>query len=244
MNEGSSAVGFGPRRDSTLPGGRTRVGWEGATLRMLEFVAYPAMAGCAVLLLCVGVVTWLPALAAAAYALQQWRDDGRARPFLDTLLSFGHYWRRLWRHALLSSAAGIVLAANVGFLVTRPGAIAVALLALQVGLVLVLVPYHLALAVTAARDPGGDTRRWSRAALALAFASPRRGLALLAVAVAAPVLTAPLAVGPLLLGLTLPLLCGLRIADGLVQRPQPVSTATDTPADRRRRPLASDEGKH
>ncbi|TDC02496.1 DUF624 domain-containing protein [Micromonospora fluostatini] len=194
---------------------------------MLEFVAYPALAGCALLLLCLGVVTWLPALAAAAYALQQWRDDGRGRPFLGTLEAFGRYWRRLWRHALLSTVAGAVLAANVVFLATRTGAAALALLALQIGLVLAAVPYHLALAVTAARNPGGDVRRWSRGALLFAFASPRRGLGLLGVAVAAPVLTAPLAFGPLLLGGTLPLLVGLRLAD----RPRPC-----TPPDRKRKP--------
>ncbi|MFC0097849.1 DUF624 domain-containing protein [Micromonospora marina] len=213
--------------DRRHPVGERQTGWEGAALRMLEFVAYPALAGCALLLLCLGVVTWLPALAAAAYALRQWRDDGRPRPFLDTLEAFGRYWRRLWRHALLSTVAGLVLVANVVFLTTRPGVAALALLALQIGLVLASVPYHLALAVTAARDPGGDVRRWCRGALLFAFAAPRRGLALLAVAIAAPVLTAPLAVGPLLLGGTLPLLVGLWLAD----RPHPC-----TPPDRKRKP--------
>lgn len=213
--------------DRRHPVGERQTGWEGAALRMLEFVAYPALAGCALLLLCLGVVTWLPAMAAAAYALQQWRDDGPVRPFLDTLEAFGRYWRRLWRHALLSTVAVAVLAVNVAFLTTRTGVAALALLALQIGLLLAAVPYHLALAVTAARDPGGDVRRWSRDALLFAFASPRRGLALLAVAIAAPVLTAPLALGPLLLGGTLPLLLGLRLTD----RPHP-----RTPSDRERKP--------
>ncbi|MGK5741405.1 DUF624 domain-containing protein [Micromonospora sp. URMC 103] len=232
----------GPAPTRRRPTGGRRTGWEGAALRMLEFVAYPALAGCALLLLCLGVVTWLPALAAAAHALQQWRDDGHARPFLGTLEAFGHYWRRLWRHGLVSTVAGIVLAANIAFLATRPDAAALALLALQLGLVLVLVPYHLALAVTAARDPQGDTRRWSRDALLFAFASPRRGLGLLAVAVAAPALTAPLAIGPLLLGATLPLLLGLRIADRAVEgrpgtaTPGPERQQSFTPSDRKRKP--------
>ncbi|WP_205808465.1 hypothetical protein [Micromonospora sp. HNM0581] len=195
------------------PAASTRGGWEGAALRLLEFVAYPALAGCALILLCLGVVTWLPAMAAAAHALQRWRADGRARPFLGTLGLFGHYWHRLWRHALLSTVVVAVLGANVVFLATHPGVPAGALFALQIGLILVLVPYHLALAVTAARDPDGEPGRWRRDAVLFAFAVPGRGLALLAAVVAVPVLTAPLALGPPLLGLTLPLLFGLRLAD-------------------------------
>ncbi len=195
------------------PRGGHQAGWEGAALRMLEFVAYPALAGCALLLLCLGVVTWLPALAAAAYALHQWRDDdGRTRPFLGAVHAFGHYWRQLWRHALVSTLAGLVLAVNVVFLATRPGMAALTLLAFQIGLLMVMAPYHLALAVMAARDPNGNARRWSRAALRFAFATPRQGLGLLAVAIAAPVLTVPLAFGPLLFGGTLPLLFGLHLA--------------------------------
>ncbi|MFV2010780.1 MULTISPECIES: hypothetical protein [unclassified Micromonospora] len=193
-------------------------GWAATTLRVLEFVAYPALAGCALLLLSLGIVTWLAALAATAHALQQWRTDGRARPFVGALTMFGHYWRRLWRHSILSTVAAALLAANIVFLATRPGAHAAALLALQIGLILALVPYHLALAVTAAGDPGGEAGRWGRAALLFAFAAPRRGLALLAAAVAAPLVTAPLAFGPLLFGATLPLLLGLRLADSTRRR--------------------------
>ncbi|WP_216592506.1 hypothetical protein [Verrucosispora sioxanthis] len=203
----------GPAGHRGGSGASSRGGWEGTALRVLEFVAYPALAGCALLLLCLGVVTWLPAMAAAAHALQQWRTHGRARPFLGTLDTFGSYWQRLWRHALVSTAAGAVLVANIVFLAARPGYPAMALLALQAGLFLVLVPYHLALAVTAARDPGGDAGRWGRDALLFAFAAPGRGLLLLAAAVVVPVVTAPLALGPLLLGATLPLLLGLRLAD-------------------------------
>lgn len=205
--------------DRTRSGGGSRAGWEGTALRMLEFVAYPALAGVALLLLCLGVVTWLPALAAAAHALQQWRDDAPAQPFLGTLRAFGRYWPKLWRHGLVSTAAGAVLVTNVVFLTGWSSAVALALLALQIGLILAAVPYHLALAVTAARDPDGDPRRWSRDALVFAFASPRRGLGLLVVAIAAPVATAPLALGPLLLSATLPLLLGLRLSDNLVEQP-------------------------
>ncbi|MEU2169531.1 hypothetical protein ACH47V_27075 [Micromonospora chersina] len=205
-------------------------GWEGAVLRLLEFVAYPALAGCALLLLCVGVVTWLPALAASGYALDRWRDGDHARPFLDTLRSFGGYWRALWRHAVASTVVGALLAGNLVFLAGRSGPPAVVLLALQVGLVLALVPYHLALAVAAGRDPGGDARRWARAALFLAFGSPRRGLALLGAALAVPLLTSPSALGPLLLGPTLPLLLGLRMAARLASVPdRPAAGAAPAP---------------
>ncbi|MFV2103659.1 DUF624 domain-containing protein [Micromonospora sp. LOL_024] len=214
------------------PATTTRGGWEGIALRVLEFVAYPALAGCALLLLCLGVVTWLPALAAAAHALQQWRTDGRARPFLGTLDTFGNYWRRLWRHALVSTAVGVVLVANIVFLAARPGYPAMALLALHAGLILVLVPYHLALAVAAARDPVGDAGRWGRDALLFTFASPGRGLSLLAAVVAVPVVAAPLALGPLLLGATLPLLLGLRLADA--GQPPVDSQPATPPASRSR----------
>ncbi|MER7455927.1 DUF624 domain-containing protein [Micromonospora sp. NPDC126480] len=226
LSTASPATGRGPATRRGGPATATHGGWEGTALRVLEFVAYPALAGCALLLLCLGVVTWLPALAAAAYALQQWRTGGRVRPFLGTLGAFGNYWRRLWRHALVSTAAGAVLVANIVFLAARPGYPAMVLLALQAGLILVLVPYHLALAVTAARDPDGDAGRWGRDALLFAFASPGRGLALLTAAIVVPVVTAPLALGPLLLGVTLPLLLGLRLADA--GRP-PIYTEPATP---------------
>ncbi|WFF04497.1 hypothetical protein O7622_15520 [Micromonospora sp. WMMD1076] len=205
-------------------------GWEGTALRALEFVAYPALAGCALLLLCLPVVTWLPALAAAAYALQAWRDGAAARPFLGTLRAFGGYWRALWRHALVSTVAGAVLVGNIAFLAARPGPLPAALLALQVGLVLAFVPYHLAVAVVAGRGPGGDLRRWTREALFLAFGSPGRGLALLGAAIAVPVLTSPSALGPLLLGPTLPLLLGQRLADRLAPAPDEPAPHPDRPA--------------
>ena len=168
-------------------------------LAWLEWVANPALAGAAVLLLCLGVVTWLPALAAAATALRAWRYEGDSRCFAGTLAAFPAAFAALWRHAIASTAAIAVLLSNVLFLVNREQPIGLVLLSAQVGILVALIPYHLALAVT--RAPG--------AALALAFGSWQRGLLLLAAALLTPLLTLPLALGPLLFGPTLPLLVAL-----------------------------------
>jgi hypothetical protein len=220
-----------PLRSGARP---ARPGWEGAALRAMEYIAYPALAGCALLVLALGVVTWPAALAAAAHALQRWRRDGHGRPFLGTLQAFVHYWPMLWKHGVGSAAAAIVLTANLVFLTTRTGPAALVLLALQVGLVLALVPYHLALAAIAARNPGGRPDGWVRGALVLAFGSPRRGLGLLAATGAAVLLTAPLALGPFLFGPTLPLLVGLWLADRVDEAAPTVTTSTSRPEARKR----------
>ena len=188
-------------------GGR---GWEGIALRGLEFVAYPALAGAAFCLLCLGVVTWLPALAAVGSAMQGWRRDGDSRCFTGTVLAFPACWRALWRHALVSTAVLAALLVAIGFLAGRPEPVAIPLLAAQGGGLAAFVVYHLALAVVAGDDPAGPVRK---RALVLAFGAPRRSLALLAAAVLAPLLALPLAVGPMLLGPSLSVLCGLVLLD-------------------------------
>ena len=179
-------------------------------LRSLEWVAHPALAGAAFCLLSLGVVTWLPALAALASALQGWRRDGDSRCFTAVLAAFPGYWRLLWRHAVVSTAALAALAAVVAFLAGRPEPVAIPLLAVQVGGLAAFVVYHLALAVVAGHDTAVAEPGCRRVqALVFAFGSVGRSLALLAAAVLAPVLTLPLAVGPLLLGPSLAVLCGL-----------------------------------
>ena len=192
-----------------------RGGWETAALRAMEWIAYPAMAGAAFCILCVGVVTWLPALAAVAHALHRWRSDGDSRCFTGVVAAFPGYWRALWRHAVISTAGLVALVATAAFLAGRPEAVAIPLFGLQVGALAAALPYHLALAVVAGSDGLGHRRpdRWRVRALDLAFGSAGRGLGLLAVAVLAPVITLPLAVGPFLLGPSLPVLCGLALFD-------------------------------
>lgn len=196
---------------------RSRAGagsWEGAVLRWLEWVAYPALAGLAFCLLSLGVVTWLPALAAVASALTRWRQDGDARCFTGVFTAFPAYWRALWLHAVVATAGLAALVAAVVFLAGRPEPVAIPLLAVQVGGLAAFAVYHLALAVVAGHDRSGSGYRRPRLdALVLAFGSPHRGLALLAAVVLAPIMTLPLAVGPLLLGPTLPVLCGLVLLD-------------------------------
>ncbi|HYU85366.1 MAG TPA: hypothetical protein VEK80_11235 [Kribbellaceae bacterium] len=189
-------------------------GWEQATLRALEWVANPALAGAAFCLLCLGVVTWLPALAATAHALHRWRSDGEQRCFAGVFDAFGGYWRILWRDGLVSTAVGVVLVVNMVFLFRQSSPIALAFFAVHLGIAAALVPYHLGLATVAARDPAQavGVAAWRRQALVLAFGGTR-GLALLAAAVAAPLLTLPIAVGPLLFGPTLPLLLALALAE-------------------------------
>jgi uncharacterized membrane protein YesL len=183
-------------------------GWAGAALRGLEFVAYPALAGAAFCLLAIGVVTWLPALAAVATALDRWQRDGDTRVFTGVLAAFPRFWRALWRHALVATAAPAAMLCAIAFLAGRPEPVAIPLIAVQVGGLAAFAVYHLALAVVAGHDPA-DAASWRRRALVLAFGSPRRGLTLLAAVVLAPVLALPLAVGPLLFGPSLPVLCGL-----------------------------------
>jgi uncharacterized membrane protein YesL len=182
--------------------------WAGAALRGLEFVAYPALAGAAFCVLAIGVVTWLPALAAVAAALDRWHRDGDTRVFTGVLGAFPRFWRALWRHALVATAAPAAMLCAIAFLAGRPEPVAIPLLAVQVGGLAAFAVYQLALAVVAGHDPA-DAASWRRRALVLAFGSPRRGLTLLAAVVLAPVLALPLAVGPLLFGPSLPVLCGL-----------------------------------
>lgn len=189
--------------------------WETRVLRLLEYVAYPALGGAAFALLCLGVVTWLPALAALAYSMREWRAGGDGRCFTNVFRAFGRYWRRLWRHALVSTAAVSVLVANSLFL-TGKGAVGVPLLMLQLGMLAAAATYHLALAACAGLDgPDGATpaAELRARAVRLAFGAPRRGLALLAALVIAPVVTLPVPLGPVLFGASVPVLVGLRLAD-------------------------------
>jgi hypothetical protein len=184
----------------------------GAALRYLEWVANPALAGAAFCLLALGVVTWLPALAALATALQRWRRDGDTRCFTGVLAAFPAYWRVLWRHALVATAAPAAALVAILFLAGRPEPFAIPLLAVQVGGLAAFAVYHLALAVVAGHDPAAPAT-WRSRALVLGFGSPRRGLVLLAALVLAPVVGLPLVLGPLLFGPSLPVLCGLALLE-------------------------------
>ncbi|MEU3177236.1 hypothetical protein [Streptomyces albidoflavus] len=183
-------------------------GWERGALRAMEFVAQPALAGAAFCLLALGVVTWLPALAAAATALQDWRRDGGGRPFTGTLRAFPRCWRALWRDGIAASALIALLVANCLFLLSRGEPAAFVLLPVQFVLLATLAVYCLSLAAGFAVDASGEFRR--RAA-SFAFGSPRRGLALLLVLLLAPLAVLPVPLGPLLLGPTLPLLLALSL---------------------------------
>jgi hypothetical protein len=187
-------------------------GWAGAALRGLEWVAYPAIAGAAFCLLALGVVTWLPALAAVAAALDGWRRDGDTRVFTGVFAGFPGYWRVLWRHALVATAAPAAMLGAIAFLAGRPEPLAIPLLAVQVGGLAAFAVYHLAFAVVAGHEPAAPAS-WRARALVLAFGSPRRGLVLLAALLLAPVVALPLAVGPLLFGPSIPVLCGLALLD-------------------------------
>ncbi|MET7645507.1 hypothetical protein ABZS83_18060 [Streptomyces sp. NPDC005426] len=187
-------------------------GWP-TLLRRLEFVAYPAAAGAAFAVLSLGVVTWLPALAAMAHGLQRWRTEGDSRCFVHTFTVFPRYWRRLWRHSLLSTAAGAVLTADLVYLLGRPEPWTFVLLAAQVGIAAAFVIHHVALAAEAGRAPGGTVRGWTRGALALGFGSAARGTALLGAVVSAVLLSLVVPLGPLLLGPSIPVLLALSFAD-------------------------------
>ncbi|MEL5954161.1 hypothetical protein AADR41_05160 [Streptomyces sp. CLV115] len=182
-------------------------------LRRLEFVAYPAAAGAAFTVLSLGVVTWLPALAAMGHALQRWRAEGDSRCFTNTFTAFPRYWRSLWRHCLASTAAAVVLAANIVHLLGRPEPWTFVLLAAQVGIVAALTIHHVALAAEAGRSPHGTVRTWSRGALALGFGSAARGTALLGAVISAALLSLVVPLGPLLLGPSIPVLLALSFAD-------------------------------
>jgi uncharacterized membrane protein YesL len=188
------------------------LGWAGGALHGLEFIAYPAIAGGAFCLLALGVVTWLPALAAVAAALDRWRRDGDTRVFTGVLTAFPGYWRALWRHALVATAVPAAMLVAIVFLAGRPEPLAVPLVAVQVGGLAAFAVYHLALAVVAGHDPAAGAT-WRARALVLGFGSPRRVLVLLAALVLAPVVALPLAVGPLVFGPSIPVLCGLALLD-------------------------------
>ncbi|MFE4334561.1 DUF624 domain-containing protein [Streptomyces sp. NPDC056831] len=187
-------------------------GWP-TLLRRLEFVAYPAAAGAAFTVMSLGVVTWLPALAAMGHALQRWRAEGDSRCFTNAFSAFPQYWQALWRHSLASTAAGIVLTANIVHLLGRPEPWTFVLLAAQVGIVAALVVHHVALAAEAGRSPHGTVRTWSRGALALGFGSAARGTALLGAVISAALLSLVVPLGPLLLGPSVPVLLALSFAD-------------------------------
>jgi uncharacterized membrane protein YesL len=192
-------------------------GRAGAALHGLEWVAYPALGGAAFCLLALGVVTWLPALAALAAAMQHWRVAGDTRCFTGVLRAFPRYWRALWRHTLVATAVPAAILVAIVFLAGRPEPLAIPLLAVQVGGLAAFAVYHLALAVVAGHDLTAPAT-WRGRALVLGFGSPRRGLALLGALVLAPVVGLPLAVGPLLFGPSLPVLCGLVLLERAAAR--------------------------
>lgn len=187
--------------------------WERAVIGWMEYVTNPVLAGAAFTILCLGVVTWLPALAAVAFALQRWRDNGDSRCFVGVFTGWTRFWRRLLAHSVASTVAIALLVSNMIFLSGRSGALALGLFTLHIGLIAIAVIYHLALAVCAGRRPDDEVRTWQRAALALAFGSVSRGTALLGAAIAAPILSMVVPAGPLLLGCTIPVLVGLVLAD-------------------------------
>lgn len=182
-------------------------------LELLGWVAQPAAAGVAFGLLCLGVVTWLPALAGVGFALERWRVDGDTRCFTGVFVGCRRYWRRLLPHSALMTLAAVVAISNLSFLAGRSGVLAVVLFMIHVGLLAVAATYHLALAVAAARKPSGSAAGWRRTAFRLAFTSVPRGTALLGAAIAAPVFSLVIPAGPLLLGTTVPVLVGLLVAD-------------------------------
>jgi hypothetical protein len=179
----------------------------------MGWVSSPALAGAAFTILCLGVVTWLPALAAVGFALNRWRTDGDTRCFAGVFLGWHRYWRQLLPHSILATIAVLIALSNLSFLAHRSGPFAVTLFMIHIGLLAAAVTYHLALAVAAGRDPSGSATEWRRTAYRLAFTSVPRGTALLGAAIAAPVFSLPIPAGPLLLGTTVPVLVGLLVAD-------------------------------
>jgi len=182
-------------------------------LRWLEYIAYPAAAGAAFAILSLGVVTWLPAAAAMAHALHRWRVDDDSRCFTGVFRAWRLYWRELLPHSIASTAVLALLALDIVFLSGRAEPVAFLLLAVQAGILGAFVIYHLALAVVAAQQPARSVPQWRRSALAFGFGSVNRGTALLGAAIAAPILTVVVPLGPVLLGTTLPVLVALSISE-------------------------------
>jgi hypothetical protein len=206
------------RPDGSRQWSRTLLGW-------LEWLAHPVLAGAAFAVLSLGVVTWLPALAATAHALRAWRTDGETRTFTGVFRAFGTYLRPLLPHAVASTAGLALLAVDITFLVGRTGVVALVLVLLALGLLLVAVPYHVALAVVAGAHPGGTARGWAGEALWFAFGSVSRGTALLGAVIATPVFSLVVPAGPLLLSASVPVLVGLVILDQTVPPDQTVTLA-------------------
>ncbi|MFI5808283.1 hypothetical protein [Streptomyces sp. NPDC051561] len=130
---------------------RLLVTWP-TLLRRLEYLACPAAAGAAFTVLALGVVTWLPALAALAHALQRWREEGDTRCFTGVFAAFPRYWRALWKHGLLSAVSAFLLAAKSPFLLGGSSVLAFLVLAAQAGIGAAFVIHHVALAARAERD--------------------------------------------------------------------------------------------
>ena len=191
---------------------RLSVTWP-TLLRRLEFLAYPAAAGAAFAVLALGIVTWLPALAAVAYSLQRWRVDGDSRCFTGVFAAFPGYWRALWRHGLLSTAAAVLLISNSLFLLGGSSFVSFLVLAAQAGIGAAFVVHHVALAARAGLAPDGSVAGWTRGALVLGFGSVSRGTALLGAAISVPVFSLVVPLGPLLLGPSVPVLLALFLAD-------------------------------
>lgn|GEM_PF-2507304 len=198
-------------RPGTAPDRSRR--WSQTLMGWLEWLAHPVAAGAAFAILCLGVVTWLPALAATGHALRAWRTEDDGRTFTGVFRAFGSYLRPLLGHAVASTAGLALLGIDVAFLAGRSGPAAVVLVMLAIGLLVAAVPYHLALAVVAAARPDGSVRTWVPGALWFAFGSVPRGTALLSAAVATPVFSLVVPAGPLLLCASVPVLVGLVILD-------------------------------
>jgi hypothetical protein len=171
------------------------------------------MAGAAFTILCLGIVTWLPALAAVGFALNRWRTDGDTRCFTGVFTGWRTYWRPLLPHSILMTIAVLIAISNLSFLAAHSGALVVTLFMIHIGLLAAAVTYHLGLAVAAGRKPSDSAANWRRTAFRLAFTSVPRGTALLGAAIAAPVFSLVVPAGPLLLGTTVPVLVGLLVAD-------------------------------
>jgi len=187
-------------------------------MRGLGWIAYPAMAGMACTLISLGVITWVPALAATATTLRRWRVDGDEAVFTGVFTDFGVYWRKLWAHGLLVGVVGLVLVVNMAMLFNAGSALAMSVFSVQLGLGLVVVAYHLCLAAVAALHPAADPGQWRRLALRHAFGCWHGPVVLLA-AVAITVVSLPLGIGPALFGPSVPLI----IALACIGRDQPTA---------------------
>lgn len=195
-------------------------GWENRALRAAACVAVPAMAGAAFCLLTLAVVTWLPALAAAAVALQQWRSDGDTSSFAATLRAFPQAVSTLWRESLALTAVMAVLFANALFLAGR--SYGTLLLPVQLVIAAALILYGVTRAAAHALAEPGDGRR---SACELAFTRPGRTAVLLTVTLGTPLAMLPVPLGPLLLGPTVPLLLALSLASPRTHPTRAAATA-------------------